>query len=295
VMDSNGKVTDQQHPADPNTTWSAYMATNSSFGISGLTAEQQVAQQKAEGQNQEHLNVQQHGAEDQQDIAKENAVNKTKAGLDAKPVYALNSNGDTVLTTSAQANAAGMTALRPVKEADISKDQHDISVLNDISTKAQAVRNAAGAMDQQSWYQAATAAKYLADNPNTTLNSLLNSKLMKGASPQTTNYVIAVNSLRESAMGLNKVLTGSARNSETQIHALQATLPGVEPNSAIVNQKLNAFTQNLNILAKPLPKGTGVEYNGGQQQAPQRPNGVPANFTWNQQANGGKGLWLPPQ
>ncbi len=75
-------------------------------------------------------------------------------------------------------------------------------------------------------------------------------------------------------MGLQKVLTGSARSNETQLSALLNTLPGVEPDSGSVQQKLGAFTQNLGILAKGLPRGTCVEMQGfGGQQPTQLPKG----------------------
>ena len=118
-------------------------------------------------------------------------------------------------------------------------------------------------MDQTSWGQASIAASYLAEHPNTTVNNLLKSKELKNASQSTIDYIIAVNSLRESAMGLQKVLTGSARSNETQLNALLTTLPGVEPNSKIVGQKLSAFNQNIGMLRQGLPTGTGIENTGG--------------------------------
>lgn len=182
--------------------------------------------------------------------ARQNASNK--------PGYAVTPDGKTVQTTFGQAQANGFSGFREVKEADINKDQHDIKVLNDIQVKSDAVQKTAAAMDQNSWAQAAGVAKYLADNPNTTVQALEKSQVMQNISPQAQQYVIAVNSLRESAMGLQKVLTGSSRNNEAQINALLSTLPGYEPNSGIVSQKLSAFNQNLGMLAQGLPENTGV-------------------------------------
>jgi hypothetical protein len=75
---------------------------------------------------------------------------------------------------------------------------------------------------------------------------------------QTKNYIIGVLSLREAAMGMNRVLTGSARASESQIKALQATLPGYEPNSGTALQRLRSFAQNVDQLRKPIPVIPGV-------------------------------------
>jgi hypothetical protein len=187
---------------------------------------------------------------------------KARQQFDNKPVYAIatdaQGNQRTVMTTSAQAAQNNMTGIRPVKEGDIRADQHDIKVLNDIQVKSDNVRAAASAMDDKSWSDAAAVAKMLADNPNTTLNSLLKSKAFEKATPQAQAYAIAVNSLRESSMGLQKVLTGSARSNEVQLQALLTTLPGLEPNSGIVTQKLGAFEQNLGMLAQGLPENTGV-------------------------------------
>lgn len=190
------------------------------------------------------------------------------------PAYAVNAAGDTVLTTTAQATASGMTAIRPVHQADISKDQHDIKVLSDIQTKSNNVAQAASAMDATAWTDTVGVAKYLADNPNTTLSSLMRSTAFGAMTPAAKNYTVAVLSLRESAMGLQKVLTGSARSNETQINALLNTLPGLEPDATTVRAKLQAFDQNLGLLAKGLPKGTGVELQGFNQPAQSTPQRV---------------------
>jgi len=188
------------------------------------------------------------------------------------PVYAYDGQ-QTVLTTRNDALSRGMTAVRPVKETDIRNDQHDIRVLNDIQTKSDNVLKAASAMDQTSWTQAGIAAHYMAEHPNTTTESLLKSKELKNASKSTQDYIIAINSLRESSMGLQKVLTGSARSNETQLNALLTTLPGFEPSSDIVKAKLQAFNQNIGMLRQGLPTGTGIENIGGpgtqQQSQPQ--------------------------
>lgn len=190
------------------------------------------------------------------------AETKAKQQFDTKPVYAITSdaqgNQHTVMTTTAQAQQQNMTGIRPVKQTDISKDQHDIKVLNDIQVKSSNVRAAASVMDRTSWTDSAAIAKYLADNPNTTLNQLTKSSVFGHASPKAVAYAIAINSLRESSMGLQKVLTGTARTNETQLQALQNTLPGVEPTSNIVGQKLDAFDQNLGMLVQGLPENTGV-------------------------------------
>jgi hypothetical protein len=205
---------------------------------------------------------------------------KAKQQVDTKPVYAITTdvqgNQRTVMTTVAQAQQQNMTGIRPVKQMDISKDQHDIKVLNDIQVKSNNVRAAASVMDRTSWTDSGAIAKYLTDNPNTTLNQLTKSSVFGHASPKAVAYAIAINSLRESAMGLQKVLTGTARTNETQLQALQNTLPGVEPTSGIVGQKLDAFDQNLVMLGQGLPENTGVQMKIGRQGQTQNPAQNPA-------------------
>ncbi len=136
--------------------------------------------------------------------------------------------------------------------------------------------------------QAYVAAQYLSDHPNTTTESLFKSGVLKNATPQTKNYVIAVNSLRETSMGLQKVLTGSARNNETQLNALLNTLPGVEPDSATVRQKLGAFDQNLGMLAQGLPENTGVSLQVGRRNTPQFSPPAPSDVVRSGTLNGQK-------
>jgi hypothetical protein len=198
----------------------------------------------------------------QVDLTKAKATGEAqvKQVFDNKPVYAVDSTGKTIMTTQAavNANTSGFSSVRPVKETDVRSDQHDIKVLNDIQVKSDGVKTAAAAMDSNSWGQAVGVAKYLTDHPETTSDSIVNSKILAGLTPQARTYVINVLSLRESAMGLQKVLTGSARSNDAQIKALQATLPGFESNSGVVGQKLGAFDQNLGMLSQGLPENTGV-------------------------------------
>ncbi|MCU1302372.1 MAG: hypothetical protein JWQ87_2656 [Candidatus Sulfotelmatobacter sp.] len=207
-------------------------------------------------------------------VSESNRATKLAAGGGAA-VYAYNPvSKSTLLTTMAQAQAGGMQAVRPVKESDIKNDQHDIRVLNDLATKANAVYQSAGVMDTKDFANALGVARYLSDHPNTTSDSLINSAVLAGLSPAAQKYVINTLSLRESSMGLQKVLTGSARSNETQLRALLATLPGLEGNGAISRQKLDAFTQNVDLLRQGIPRIPGMDVvpvqrgNGSQSLSP---------------------------
>lgn len=244
-----------------------------------------------------------------ENVAKEVDLTKAKATgeaqvkqmFDNKPVYAVDSSGKTIMTTQAavNANTSAYSSVRPVKETDVRADQHDIKVLNDIQIKSDNVKTAASAMDANSWGQAVGVAKYLSDHPDTTSSSIVNSKILAGLTPQARSYVINVLSLRESAMGLQKVLTGSARSNDAQIKALQATLPGFESNSGVVGQKLGAFDQNIGMLAQGLPENTGVAI---QVKPPQAGGNAGSNVVYASapgkprmmSSDGGK-TWQPAQ
>ena len=60
-------------------------------------------------------------------------------------------------------------------------------------------------------------------------------------------------------MGMNRVLTGSARASESQIRALQATIPGYEDSSATAKQRLASFAQNVDVLQSGVPVIPGTQ------------------------------------
>ena len=225
------------------------------------------------------------------------------------PVYAYDPNSkQTVLTTQAQAQQGGMQAIRGVKESDITKDTHDTRVLNDVATKANAVLDASNAMD--TWNPAQMKAMqgvldagnkdsqleigaFGARFPTSWWNTLSTVAQQSALTQSQRNYVVAVANLREASMGMQRVLTGSARANEAQINALQATLPGIETDSAMVRQKLGAFTQNVDLLRQGIPRMPGLDVvpvrtwsnpqssvnqsvgNPQQQQQQQRPQTTP--------------------
>jgi hypothetical protein len=194
-------------------------------------------------------------------------------GQMAKTGYAFDpTTQQTVLTSAGDARQNGYQAFRPVTEANIRNDTHDVKVLNDIAVKSNNVIRSATSLDQGPEQRLIINSALDAANkdsnfraglwgiaiPTEWLNTLINSKEMSGATQQTKDYVVAVLSLREAAMGMQRLLTGSARSNETQIQALQATLPALETNSGLAHQKMRAFTQNLDMLRQGLPQLPGV-------------------------------------
>jgi hypothetical protein len=189
-------------------------------------------------------------------------------------VYAFDPHAQqTILTTAGDAQERALQAVRPVKEADIRNDTHDTRVLNDVASKSNNLMAAAGALDQNADQRARIAwamgqadkdnqfriGAFGANIPTTWMNNLLHSSNMSGATQATRDYVTAVLSLREASMGLQKVLTGSARANEAQINALQATVPALETDSSFARQKMGAFVQNIEMLRQGIPKIPGVD------------------------------------
>jgi hypothetical protein len=219
------------------------------------------------------------------------------------PVYAYDpAQKMTVLTTQSQAQQGGMQAIRGVKETDIRHDMSDSRVLNDVAVKSNNLLDSADALDQNekqrlliNWAlsQGENQIKLGAFGtqlPTGWANSLVNSANMSDATQKTRDYVVNTLSLRESSMGLQKVLTGSARANEAQITALQNTLPGFERDSAMARQKLGAFSQNVDLLRQGIPKMPGMDVvpirstnspRAAGAASVTQPTGA-AGFNWNQ-------------
>lgn len=169
--------------------------------------------------------------------------------------YALDANGEMHYVSKADADRQGMKSFEPQTPATVKADLHDQKVLNDVAIKSNAVRDSLAKVSPTSF---GPLAKIL-DNPKMAnpenarqaIGKLFNEGIL---SKDDQDYAIRVLSLRESSMGLQKVLTGSARSNESQINALMKTLPGVESSADVANRKLDAFNQNLDMLRQGVPK-----------------------------------------
>jgi hypothetical protein len=207
----------------------------------------------------------------------------TKEGGDAagehamNPVIAYDDKGQAHLVSEGEAASLGLK--NPMKATDKQFDdaQQHTSVLNDLQAKLNDVASHRGALDQNV-AQRGIIAKALADNKNTTYESLLKAGLLDGASDPTIDYIQSVLSLRESALGLPKELTGGSRVSEVQASALWATLPSAGSlNSKYALQQTQRFQQNIDRLRKKVPQ---VKGNSPEQPLPelQVPTGAESLF-----------------
>ncbi|HWY69566.1 MAG TPA: hypothetical protein VNX88_12930 [Terriglobales bacterium] len=183
-------------------------------------------------------------------------------------VYAVDPDSQKIIpTTRADAVSRGLTAIQPVTPAIVRSDMHDVKVLNDVAAKANNLIDSADALNQNMKQlniiaNALNAGKddnewrlhlFGTGAPTAGFNATLDAFHMDEATQKTKDYITNVLSLRESSMGLQRVLTGTARANESQIKALQATLPGLETDGAMARQKLAAFTQNIEMLRGGLP------------------------------------------
>lgn len=159
---------------------------------------------------------------------------------------------------------------------DLEGFRHDTSVLNDMQRKANDVNSNVAALDQDT-VQRGIISQAISDQKNSTMEKLFSAGVLKGATPQTVNYIQSVLSLRESSMALPKLLTNSGRTSETQLNALQATIPGVGPDSKYATSQMSRFQQNIDALRQGVPGIQGVDSMGSN---------VPANAVPGRAANG---------
>jgi len=210
-------------------------------------------------------------------------MTQSGAAQSGKTGYAYDPNSNqTVLTNQQEAAQKGFQAFRAVTEANIRADTHDAKILSDIAIKSNNLITAAKAVEQGPRQLAIIS--HLIDAadkdeqfkvgafgtqiPTGWFNNLFSGGMATGATQLTRDYVVSLLSLREAAMGMQRLLTGTARNSESQIAALQATLPKVEPDAKMVLQKMAAFTQNLDMLRQGIPTLPGISVvpiqNGGQ-------------------------------
>jgi hypothetical protein len=206
----------------------------------------------------------------------------TKEGGDAgehamNPVIAYDDKGQAHLVSEGEAASLGLK--NPMKATDKQFDdaQQHTSVLNDLQAKLNDVASHRGALDQNVT-QRGIIAKALADNKNTTYESLLKAGVLDDASDPTIDYIQSVLSLRESALGLPKELTGGSRVSEVQASALWATLPSAGSlNSKYALQQTQRFQQNIDRLRKKVPQ---VKGNSPEQPIPelQVPTGAESLF-----------------
>jgi hypothetical protein len=203
------------------------------------------------------------------DTVKQQSDASRRAGT--SPVFAVDKTGQTVLSTQDQAAAQGLSAVRKVSQADIQKATNENNTLEAVTRQMNGVTDTATALDQGEGQRAIISQALASDEfklgahaagasievPTQWISNYFKTGNQSAATPQTIAYVTAILNLREAGMGMNRIITGSARSSETQIAALQNTLPGFEANSGIVHTKLAKFAQDVDSFRSSVPRIPG--------------------------------------
>lgn len=181
-----------------------------------------------------------------------------KGGTDVVRGY--DKDGVPHLTSEADAKAQGFTKLTKATDKDIDSARTHNVVLNDMQAKLNDVVHDSGALNQNEG-QRAIIAKALSDEKNTTFQSLLTSGVLSQASEPTKAYIQSVLSLRESALGLPKEITGGSRVSEVQSSALWATLPSAGSlDSKYALSQAKKFQANIDRLWQRVDSVEGMTH-----------------------------------
>jgi hypothetical protein len=187
-------------------------------------------------------------------------------------VRAYDENNVPHLMSEADAKAAGYKNVQKASDKDINDARTHNVVLNDMQAKLNDVVKDSGALNQNE-AQRGIIAKALSDQKNTTWSSLLTSGVLSQATEPTKDYIQSVLSLRESALGLPKEITGGSRVSEVQSSALWATLPSassLDKNYALTQAK--KFQANIDRLWQRVDQVQGMSHEQpADELAPPKP------------------------
>jgi hypothetical protein len=220
----------------------------------------------------------------EEDLALKKSGQTDKGSTDI--VRAYDANGTPHLLSEADAKAQGMTNVTKASDADVDKARTHATVLNDMQVKLNDVVKDSGALNQNE-AQRAIISKALSDQKNTTWSSLLTAGVLSQATEPTKDYIQSVLSLRESALGLPKEITGGSRVSEVQSSALWATLPdakSLDKNYAVGQAK--KFQANIDRLRKRVDQVQGMPNEAPSDEVANEPQAKPA-------AAGGKPAKVP--
>jgi hypothetical protein len=208
----------------------------------------------------------------------------TKSTQGSKPVLAFDAENKAHLLAKSDAQAGGLTGITEATPKQIDDAKTHTVVLNDMQTKLNDVVSARKALDQDIGQRAIISTALSHSEPGV-WNDLRKGSALKGATQQTKDYIQSVLSLKESALGLPKEITGGSRTSEIQGNALFQTLPsGSSVNSQYALEQAQKFQANIDRLHDRVPQVRGM------QNTPQHPDlggskgaatsaAVPANVT----------------
>ena len=176
-----------------------------------------------------------------------------------EPVIGYDKDGVAHIVPHAQAEEMGLQHVIKASDKDRQDAQNNTSALNEVGVKARNVVGDVKALDQDI-FQRGRIAYALAHSNGGTIDSLLKSAAMTGATELTKNYVIDVNNLREAVLALPKVTTGGSRMTEVQAEALWKTVAdGSSADSKYALKQLRKFDEMVGRQWKKVPRVEGNE------------------------------------
>jgi len=195
------------------------------------------------------------------------------AGLPTKvfgggPVYAFNpQTNETQLTTPQEAQQQGLTNPRKVSATNIEQDRQLNNRLADVAMKItryeDAINTPVDAADrtfmasllQTDKFKVALGGMELpVDKFNQLSDAITQSQLSKPAQ----NRLISYFNARESMLGYQRVLAGSARSSDQQLGLNLGALPGPVSPDDFAKEGIRQFKENIPIAGRGLPRIPGV-------------------------------------
>ena len=196
-------------------------------------------------------------------------------------VYAFTPDGNRTLMSKTEAlQTPGVKAMVPVTEKAIGDDILLNNRLTDVNQKINqyeqslnGIGSTISAKDQSNiaaimGKQAFRIGAFGTEVPVDRLNAALDKENIKGLSDDAIKTLAAYYNARESLVGYNRVLSGSARGGEKQMELSLDTLPNPGTADArYAKESINQFKQNLQIVGQGIPIIPGVARPEQWQQA----------------------------
>lgn len=196
-----------------------------------------------------------------------------------RPSLAFDKDNRAHLLSQADAVKAGYTGITQASDKDIQDSRTHNVVLNDMQTKLNDVVTARKALDQGA-AQRAIISKVLSHSEPGMINDFMKAGALKDATQLTKDYIITVQSLKESALGLPKEITGGARTSEIQGNALFQNLPsGASVDSKYALEQAQKFQANLDRLRDRVPQIRGMQATPTHPDLVSSPSGGTKDFS----------------
>jgi hypothetical protein len=143
---------------------------------------------------------------------------------DETEMIAYDPNHNSYIAPYGQINELGLMHPGKASPADRKNAEDATSGLNEVGRKTLVMDKTLKALDQNPAQRAIIAYALSHAGVSDTLDQLMKSAAMHGASPDTEKFVIAANNLREAVLALPKIVTGTSRMTDVQAQALWKTI-----------------------------------------------------------------------